>query len=204
MTTLKHTRRTSPIMLAVFSCLFGCGGLFLLSFVQTKLEQSELVTMMTPILNLIPYLRWGFIGFMLLSLGVAFFKWRQQKVWFESHLGLQDLRRMSWDEFERFSSEGYRRQGWQVFENQGKGPQADGGIDLILKKPGQKVIVQCKCWRGKVGVKVVREMYGLMHHHKANGVKIIATGGYTKSAHLFAKNKPIELVSPQTLLALKK
>jgi restriction system protein len=45
------------------------------------------------------------------------------------------------------------------------GGGADGGVDLVLTKPGksggEKFLVQCKQWRAyKVGVDVVRELYG--------------------------------------------
>jgi restriction system protein len=46
-------------------------------------------------------------------------------------------------------------------ETGGGGP--DGGVDLVLRKPGgngsEKFLVQCKQWRAlKVGVDVVREL----------------------------------------------
>ena len=72
---------------------------------------------------------------------------------------------MSWREFEMLVGEGFRLQGYQVVETGGGG--ADGGIDLVLTKPGknggEKFLVQCKQWRAyKVGVDVVRELYGVM------------------------------------------
>jgi restriction system protein len=68
---------------------------------------------------------------------------------------------MSWSEFEMLVGEAYRRQGYDVRELGGDGP--DGGVDLVLTKPGEKLLVQCKQWKAfKVGVKVVRELYGVM------------------------------------------
>ena len=41
------------------------------------------------------------------------------------------------------------------------GQGADGGIDLVLRKGSERFLVQCKQWRAyKVGVNVVRELYG--------------------------------------------
>ena len=62
---------------------------------------------------------------------------------------------MSWHEFEIFVGEGFRLQGYQVIETGGGG--ADGGVDLVLKKPGkhggEKFLVQSKQWRAyNVGV----------------------------------------------------
>lgn len=56
---------------------------------------------------------------------------------------------MSWREFEMLVGEGFRLQGYRVVETGGGG--ADGGVDLVLAKPGQngseKFLVQCKQWR---------------------------------------------------------
>jgi restriction system protein len=54
-------------------------------------------------------------------------------------------RSLSWREFEELVAKAYRRQGYTVIENPGSGP--DGGIDLVLKKDGNLVLVQCKQWR---------------------------------------------------------
>lgn len=42
---------------------------------------------------------------------------------------------MSWREFEMLVGEGFRLQGYQVMETGGGGP--DGGIDLVLSRPGK-------------------------------------------------------------------
>ncbi len=53
-------------------------------------------------------------------------------------------------------AEAYRRQGYSVEENAVAGP--DEGVDLVLKRDGRMVLVQCKQWRStKVGVKYCPE-----------------------------------------------
>lgn len=80
---------------------------------------------------------------------------------------------------------------------------ADGGVDLILKKDGQTILVQCKRWNsGNVGAPVIREMAGLLGHHQTDGVKVICAGKFSKDAIEFAKGKPIELVDGEALMAL--
>jgi restriction system protein len=69
---------------------------------------------------------------------------------------------MSWREFEMLVGEAFRLKGFSVMESGGGGP--DGGIDLVLSRPGlngaEKFFVQCKQWRAfKVGVDVVRQLY---------------------------------------------
>lgn len=118
----------------------------------------------------------------------------------DSQTGIDSLRHMSWRQFEQLAGEAFRRQGYAI-EETGLGG-ADGGIDLILRKNGQTMLVQCKQWQNRqVGVKVVREMYGLLVHHKAAAVKIVALGDYTPDAHRFARGKPIELIHGGELIA---
>jgi len=118
----------------------------------------------------------------------------------DSQTGIDSLRRMSWRQFEQLAGEAFRRQGYAV-EETGLGG-ADGGIDLILRKNGRTTLVQCKQWQNRqVGVKVVREMYGLLVHHQAAAVKIVALGDYTSDARRFAHGKPIELIHGDELIA---
>lgn len=94
---------------------------------------------------------------------------------------------MSWRQFEQLAGEAFRRQGYAV-EETGLGG-ADGGIDLKLRKDGKTTLVQCKQWQNRqVGVTVVREMYGLLMHHNAAAVKIVALGNYTPDAWNFASH----------------
>ena len=115
--------------------------------------------------------------------------------------GLASIAALGWRDFERLVGEAFRRQGYTV-EESGLGG-ADGGIDLILRKDGQRTLVQCKQWRRrKVPVNVVREMYGLLAHHDAHAVQIATVGGFTADAARFAQGKPITLIDGETLLAM--
>jgi restriction system protein len=71
-------------------------------------------------------------------------------------------------------------------------------MDLLISKKGKEAIVQCKHWKGRVGVTVVREMFGLMHAHKHKEVFIIALSGFTKQANDWAEGKPIRLIVPES------
>lgn len=121
-----------------------------------------------------------------------------RKLTFASAKDIEAIRAMSWRELEPLIAETYRRQGFTVEETGGGG--ADGGIDLILRGKGQKAIVQCKQWRTyRVGVKIVREMYGVMVSEKADRVVIVSSGTYTQESVDFAKGKPILLIDDKAL-----
>lgn len=125
---------------------------------------------------------------------------RKQKL-VDNQKDLQSIRDLSWRDFEHLVGEAYRRQGYMVLENPDPGP--DGGIDLRLKKDDNRFLVQCKQWRTmKVGVKVVRELYGVMTAEHATGGIVITSGIFTQEARNFAAGKPIDLVEGNQLTAL--
>ncbi|RYF52766.1 MAG: hypothetical protein EOO27_27795 [Comamonadaceae bacterium] len=108
---------------------------------------------------------------------------------------------MSWREFELLVGEGFRRQGYVVSETGGGG--ADGGVDLVLGKGGDKFLVQCKQWKAfKVGVTVVRELYGVMAARGAAGGFVVTSGRFTKEAAIFASGRNIRLIDGPALLQL--
>lgn len=115
------------------------------------------------------------------------------------------LHGMSWKRFEMLVGEGFRLQGYHVVETGGGG--ADGGVDLILSRPGQnggeKFLVQCKQWRAlKVGVGVVRELYGLMAAQGAAGGFVVTSGRFTEEAMSFASGRNLTLLDGPQLHGL--
>lgn len=112
---------------------------------------------------------------------------------------------MSWREFEMLVAEGFRLQGYRVVETGGGG--ADGGVDLVLTRPGknggEKFLVQCKQWRAfKVGVDVVRELYGVMAARGATGAFVMTSGRFTADAVGFASGRNLTLVDGPKLHGL--
>ena len=76
-------------------------------------------------------------------------------------------------------------------------------MDLILGCDGKVTLVECKRWNGTpVGVREVRELYGVLHDRAANTAKLVATTRFTPDAVVFAKGKPIELIDSNALLRL--
>jgi restriction system protein len=146
-------------------------------------------------------LAWMALGLCWIAALASFIGRQKRKRLLETQTGLDSLRAMNWRQFEMLVGEAFRRQGYRI-EETGLGG-ADGGIDLRLSKDGKTTLVQCKQWRSqRVDVKVVREMYGLLAHHGADAVKIVAIGDFTSDAQRFAQGKPIELIHGEALLAL--
>ncbi|WP_422462918.1 MULTISPECIES: restriction endonuclease [unclassified Endozoicomonas] len=120
-------------------------------------------------------------------------------------LVLQDLQQMDWKRFEELSQRYFQKKGYNARLT---GSGADGGVDVILEKTTQegrsvKVYVQCKAWSyQRIGVKAVRELYGVM---AADGVPVgvfITASDFTEDAQAFAKGKKLQLISGNRLLTL--
>ncbi|MGD1524513.1 restriction endonuclease [Vibrio harveyi] len=113
-----------------------------------------------------------------------------------------NFKSIDWREFEHLVGEYYQSKGYSVTVMGGSG--GDGGIDLLIKKSFKKYIVQCKHWKGSVGVSIIREMYGVMHAEDADGVIIVCSNRFTKEAKAFASGKPIRLLDGHSFLNMIK
>lgn len=133
------------------------------------------------------------------GLVIPFIKWRMKEL-LESATSLPAIRRMSWQNFERLVGEAFRRQGYVVVEVGGPGP--DGGVDLILHRRTEKIVVQCKHWQKPVGVTPVRELRGVVAREKARRGILVTSSSYTEEALAEAKGQPLELIDGLKLLRL--
>lgn len=129
-----------------------------------------------------------------LSLVMTF---KRKKIYNDVSSGERKVSDISWQKFEILIGEHFRRKGYQVTET---ADGADGGVDLVLRKDGEKCLVQCKHWRAyKVGVKPVRELLGVMASKSASGGIVVASGEFTADAKRFARENNIQLVDGRIL-----
>ena len=142
----------------------------------------------------------------LLGAAMSFFRRRQRAALVTDVAQAQSanaLDRMSWREFEMLVGEAFRLQGFRVTENGGGGP--DGGVDLVMTKGHEKFLVQCKQWKAfRVGVDVVRELYGVMAAKGAADGFVVTSGRFTDDAKAFAEGRHVQLVDGPKLLAMIK
>lgn len=106
--------------------------------------------------------------------------------------------------FEHLVDELYIRMGYRCVLTR---PSRDGGRDVLADRsePGSKETarIECKLWRGRVGVRVVRALLGIVSDEKATKGVLICPGGFTRSADaLAARNPRLELIGPLELLTL--
>jgi restriction system protein len=85
---------------------------------------------------------------------------------------------------------------------------ADGGIDIHLYWPPSNqpvAIVQCKAWTKKVGVKLIRDLRGVMTSERAAKGIFVTTSTFSDDAIAFAKgNKIVVMDGAEVLKAILK
>ncbi|QPL50797.1 restriction endonuclease [Alteromonas sp. B31-7] len=141
-----------------------------------------------------------FAIFILFIAPFSFFNGRRKAKQLDTQKSIETIRQLHWRNFEELVAEAYRRQGYRVIEG---GFGADGGIDLELRKGEGLILVQCKQWKAqKVGVSVVREMFGVLTASNADKVIVICSGRFTQQAIDFASDKPVTLIDGNELLSL--
>lgn len=87
----------------------------------------------------------------------------------------------------------YQRQGYVVKASYDYG--LIGGVDVELRRDGQRTLVQCKPWRGKlVDVSVLRELYAVMQSGQVVAGVVLTTSAFTPDARVFAQGKPLTLI----------
>lgn len=110
------------------------------------------------------------------------------------------LGQLEWKRFEELCRAYFEAKGY-VSKTTRTG--ADGGVDINLYKGKSEkpaVLVQCKAWNTyKVGVKPVRELFGVMAASGVSKGVFMTTGKFTDEAKSFAKGKKVVLGTGSSL-----
>ncbi|WP_293367430.1 restriction endonuclease [Nevskia sp.] len=117
---------------------------------------------------------------------------------------LELIRSLDWKRFEELVAAYWRACDYRA-ETTGRG--ADGGVDVLLYKPSNPEqvlgVIQCKSRADQdIGVSIVRELFGVMHHTKASLGVLATTSGFTVDARAFANGKHLKLLDGPALLQL--
>ncbi len=104
---------------------------------------------------------------------------------------LTAIDQMSGVEFEEFVAAQLRIAGWGVTHTASTG---DYGVDLIAKKDGTCMAVQCKRQAKAVGVAAVQQVVSGALHHRCNQSVVVTNQGFTKAARQLATTHRCRLV----------
>jgi restriction system protein len=105
--------------------------------------------------------------------------------------GLAAIDEMSGVEFEEFVAAQLRTVGWSVTHTASTG---DYGVDLIAKKAGTRMAVQCKRQAKAVGVAAVQQVVAGALHHRCNQTVVVTNQAFTKAARQLATTHRCRLV----------
>jgi restriction system protein len=105
--------------------------------------------------------------------------------------GLRAIDRMSGTEFEEFVAAQLRIAGYSVAPTATTG---DYGVDLIAKKDGARMAVQCKRLAKAVGVAAVQQVVAGALHHGCNRTVVVTNQSFTKAARQLASTHRCRLV----------
>jgi restriction system protein len=105
--------------------------------------------------------------------------------------GLRAIDRMSGVAFEEFVAAQLRVAGWSVAPTASTG---DYGVDLIAKKDGARMAVQCKRLAKAVGVAAVQQVVSGALQHGCNRTVVVTNQTFTKAARQLATTHRCRLV----------
>lgn len=217
---LRHAKRELRFLLVrlLLACAVGAicfGFIEYISNGPDRLVKVETEGPGTPMERMIwfPEVQAGLRGYLhywpvaVSALGVVVLVVVLTRVWWSrrtAHLflsrlaSMEQMRRLSWEEFERACSILFRRFGYEARPTD---PGADQGIDIALRKDGLRGIAQCKHWAGKaVGVAQVRELLGTKQDVRASMAFMVTSGEFTPAAReLGGRNEGLILWDGDTI-----
>jgi restriction system protein len=103
---------------------------------------------------------------------------------------------MSGVEFEEFVAAQLRTRGWSVTYTGGTG---DYGVDLIARKNGIRMAVQCKRLAKAVGVAAVQQVVSGALQHGCDETVVLTNQTFTKAARQLATTHRCRLVGREQL-----
>jgi Holliday junction resolvasome RuvABC ATP-dependent DNA helicase subunit len=111
----------------------------------------------------------------------------------------EKLKAMSAIDFERYVAAIFRQSGFVVETTKATG---DHGIDLVVRRDGQRGVIQCKRWDSAVGEPPIREFLGSVVGAQAEIGYYVTTNTFTQRARSFAEDKPLRLIDLDELVFL--
>jgi len=129
---------------------------------------------------------WAFIA----ALGVGrlayvFYRWRMI-----ARSGLNDIDAMNGRDFERYLEILFGKLGFNVQQTAAHG---DFGADLVASNRGERVVIQAKRYRRKVGVKAVQEAVAAKGYYSCDKAMVVTNSFFTRQAATLAHRNDVSL-----------
>ncbi|WP_235925038.1 restriction endonuclease [Roseomonas harenae] len=94
-------------------------------------------------------------------------------------------------EFEQHCADALAARGWSVTVGRGSGDQ---GVDVLARKSGRSVVLQCKLYGRPVGNKAVQEALAGRGYAGADGAVVVSNATFTAAAHALAARTGVLLL----------
>lgn len=107
--------------------------------------------------------------------------------------GARDPMQLSPVEFETFCALLLDRHGWQVQTTKTTG---DYGADILARRGGVRMVVQCKRRAAAVGISAVQEAHAALTFYGAQRSAVMTTRGFTRAARSLAERTGTALIVP--------
>lgn len=102
------------------------------------------------------------------------------------------LNEIAWRDFALLVAESFRSQGFKVAES---GDHAD----LKIRRGSETWLVECRQWRGTVGVDIVRDVHGQLLRAGTPRAYMVTSGTFSDDAIAFARDTEMRLVGAHEL-----
>jgi len=113
--------------------------------------------------------------------------------------GINIIDKMEGDIFEEFLLAHFQKLG---YKGRTTTKTNDYGADLILKKDGEKIVVQAKRYSNKVGIAAVQQILGAKEYYKANKCIVVTSNFFTPNAINLANSSGVELWDRNKLIEI--
>lgn len=104
--------------------------------------------------------------------------------------GFAKLNNLTGEEFEELLKAYFKKNGYKVDLTPKSG---DYGADLIVRKNGEKIIIQAKRYKGSVGISAVQEVIGAKEYYKGDKALVITNSYFTPAAKELAGKTRVKL-----------
>jgi restriction system protein len=105
-------------------------------------------------------------------------------------LGIDDIDRLSGRDFEKYLEVLFERRGYKVKLTKYIG---DYGADLVVDSGSDKIVIQAKRFKSKVGVKAVQEAVASKGYYGCQSAMVVTNSSFTEQAKILARANNVEL-----------
>ncbi|MEK5394105.1 restriction endonuclease [Margalitia sp. FSL K6-0131] len=131
------------------------------------------------------------VFFILILIIIAYYFYKNNRI--ESRLrksGIREIDKMDGLQFEKYLVALFKGLGYKA---KGTPSTNDFGADLILEGK-ERIVVQAKRYRDKVGIKAVQEIVSAKEYYNANQAWVITNNFFTPAAEKLARSTNVKLI----------